>query len=72
MLIVFALTIKVRSILIKLGEKESQIGGSLLFDLFLLKRISTKENGKYNNIVLLSFCSLLLLIILVILMIIFL
>ena len=72
MLIVFALTVKLRSILIKLGERESQIGASLLSDLLLLKRISTKEGGKYNKIVLLAFYSNLLLILLVLLMIIFL
>jgi len=72
MLIVFTLTIIVRSILIKLGERESYFMVSLIADLILLKRISTKEGGKYNKIVLLAFYSFLLLILLVLLMIIFL
>lgn len=71
MLMALALSIIVRSILIKLGERESYFMASLIEDLILLKRINKKEGGKYNRIVLLAFYSLLLLILLVFLMIIF-
>jgi hypothetical protein len=69
MLISFIFLIIIRKILIKLGERESYIMVTPISDLFLLKKISKDQNGKYNRNIIQSVCVYSLQIILIFLMI---
>ena len=68
--IMLSLTLKVRGILIKLGEKDSYLFVSFISDLFQLRKISKATDGKYDKLILHSFCILFLEIFLILLMII--
>ncbi len=71
-IVLISLILKIRVILIKLGKAKSYFMVSLISDLIQLKKISKRENGKYDKLINLSIIILLFEFLLIILMIVFL